>query len=222
MNNNSRPWFRQVACLLCLLGLGLAARTLFVDSAFYESWFVMDEQKHWSSFLILASVYMLLLSVPFLPGIELGILLMCLAGSEMVIIVYLATLLGLTLSFAMGRWLPLKGIRFFLRRLKPLQNQEDPSKKDLETSGDSLFMRKAEKILGLKLMRFARKNPYLMTGLLLNLPGNFIIGGGGGIAMISGLNRRISLKYFVLTIALATLPLPLLVLLGYVQLEPFL
>jgi hypothetical protein len=49
--------------------------------------------------------------------------------------------------------------------------------------------------------------------LLLNLPGNAALGGGGGIAMMSGFCRLFTFAGFVTTVALAVAPMPLLILL---------
>ncbi len=52
---------------------------------------------------------------------------------------------------------------------------------------------------------------YVSVALLVNLPGNALIGGGGGICMIAGLSRLFSTWIFALTIALAVAPVPVLV-----------
>jgi len=46
----------------------------------------------------------------------------------------------------------------------------------------------------------------------VNLPGNILIGGGGGISLIAGASRLFSLPGFLTTIALAVSPLPLAIL----------
>jgi len=45
----------------------------------------------------------------------------------------------------------------------------------------------------------------------LNIPGNYVIGGGGGIALIAGVSRVYSIPGFLLTILLAVAPVPLAV-----------
>jgi hypothetical protein len=60
---------------------------------------------------------------------------------------------------------------------------------------------------------------YLMLALLFNLPGNSVLGGGGGIALICGMSRLFHWKWFVLTVILVTAPVPLLAFLGLIQLE---
>lgn len=54
------------------------------------------------------SLYLLLLSPPFVPGVELGILLMCAFGKEGIVFVYIATVIGLVIAFLMGRMFPKK------------------------------------------------------------------------------------------------------------------
>ena len=52
---------------------------------------------------------------------------------------------------------------------------------------------------------------YLALALLLNMPGNFVLGGGGGIAMMAGLSRVFSPPLFLLMTMLAVAPVPLAV-----------
>jgi hypothetical protein len=65
------------------------------------------------------------------------------------------------------------------------------------------------------------KYRYLTIAILVNMPGNYILGGGGGISIACGTSRRISWKGFLATIILAVSPVPLLVYLGIIQLEAF-
>jgi hypothetical protein len=54
------------------------------------------------------------MAMPFVPGIELGLALMVLLPSKGVVLVYFCTLLSLSLSFAIGRLIPLKTCAQFL------------------------------------------------------------------------------------------------------------
>ncbi|HXV11709.1 MAG TPA: hypothetical protein VD839_12995, partial [Burkholderiales bacterium] len=59
---------------------------------------------------------------------------------------------------------------------------------------------------------------YLLLALLLNLPGNVLIGGGGGIAMMAGMSRLYSFPSYLALISVAILPGPVLVMLSkYIQ-----
>ncbi|MCP1169307.1 hypothetical protein NHG85_12380, partial [Limimaricola sp. ASW11-118] len=51
---------------------------------------------------------------------------------------------------------------------------------------------------------------YLLLALLINLPGNSLIGGGGGILLAAGLSRLFRPAPVLLTLVLATAPVPLL------------
>ena len=61
-----------------------------------------------------------------------------------------------------------------------------------------------------KLIPFLIRFRYIALLLAINLPGSIAIGGGGGIAMLAGMSRLFMLPYFVLTIAIAVAPFPLL------------
>ncbi|MFC1881978.1 hypothetical protein ACFL2S_10850 [Thermodesulfobacteriota bacterium] len=66
------------------------------------------------------------------------------------------------------------------------------------------------------------KYRYLTIAILVNLPGNYILGGGGGISLACGTSRHISWKGFLVTIIVAVSPVPVLVYLGIIQVEAFL
>ena len=61
---------------------------------------------------------------------------------------------------------------------------------------------------------------YLTLAVCLNVPGNSVLGGGGGIALLCGLSRQFSWRSFLLILAIATSPVPILVLAGLVNMEP--
>ena len=63
-------------------------------------------------------VYLLLLSLPFVPGVELGLLLMCLFGREGIVFIYFATVGGLLLAFTVGRCVPKRSIICWLKNLE--------------------------------------------------------------------------------------------------------
>jgi hypothetical protein len=48
----------------------------------------------------------------------------------------------------------------------------------------------------------------------VTLPGNTLLGGGGGIALAAGMSGVYRLPTYVATVAVAVAPVPLLVLLG--------
>jgi hypothetical protein len=63
-----------------------------------------------------------------------------------------------------------------------------------------------------KVIPFLLKHRYLIIAITLNLPGNAIIGGGGGIGLITGISRLYPFPKYLLLVSLAITPLPLLIL----------
>ena len=156
----------------------------------------------------IAVVYILLMAIPFMPGIEIGLGLMMLLGYKGALLVYLCTLAALSLSFIVGRiiptqalirlldWLHLERAGALLRRLEPLDRQQR-----LEL----LYSLAPSRAVPLLL-----RHRYLAVLVLLNLPGNAVIGGGGGIGMAAGMSRLFPFPLFVLLVALAVAPVPIL------------
>lgn len=156
----------------------------------------------------LLALYTLLIALPFVPGVEIGLALLMAAGPGIAPWVYLATLLGLTLAFAAGSLIPsaplqriLEDLRLFgpgrmLARLDPLDGE----------ARLALLTTAAPGWLG----RAARFR-YLVLALLVNLPGNAVLGGGGGILFLAGFSRLFSPLPMIATLALAVAPVPLLV-----------
>jgi hypothetical protein len=164
-------------------------------------------------------LYVLLLSLPFVPGVELGVVLMCVFGKEGIVFVYFATVAGLSLAFLMGRLLPEKWIESRLQKLGFFQTC-DGQVGEIGGMLDKLSLNRV--FCKNRFRSFLSKYRYLTIGVLFNTPGNYLIGGGGGISLACGMSRRISWKWFLLTVVLAVSPVPLLALFGVIQLEAFL
>ena len=182
--------------------------------------FLTYAQGEWGRGVLIAGgiLYSLLLSLPFVPGVELGILLMCTFGKEGIVFVYLATVAGLSLAFLIGRLIPPRWIDSGLERLG---NSRSCSIQSDEIEKMAECISAGRKHLPAWLTSLLLKYSYLTIAVLVNLPGNYILGGGGGISLACGTSRRISWKGFLVTIILAVAPVPLLVYLGIIQLEAF-
>lgn len=63
-----------------------------------------------------------------------------------------------------------------------------------------------------RIVPFLLRRRFLVLAVMINLPGNTLIGGGGGIALVAGMSGIYPLPRFLLTIALAVAPIPVLVL----------
>ena len=164
-------------------------------------------------------IYVLLLSLPFVPGVELGVLLMCVFGKMGIIFVYFATVAGLSLAFLLGRLLPKEWIESRLQKLGFSQTCGDPAD-EIDEILDNLSRNR--KFYQGRLGSFLTKYRYLTIAVLFNMPGNYLIGGGGGISLACGISSNIPWKWFLLTVVLAVSPVPLLAYFGIIHLEVFL
>lgn len=154
-------------------------------------------------------VYALLVAVPFMPGIEIGISLLVMKGAEAAPFVWLATCIGLALAFLAGRFMPhhwLSGLMRDLRLGRAASYIDNMHDLPAEARLDALTQRLPGK-LGAAIARWR----YVAIALLFNLPGNSVIGGGGGIAMAAGLTGVYRVVAMLLTIMFAVSPVPLLV-----------
>jgi hypothetical protein len=163
--------------------------------------------------------YALLLSLPFVPGVELGVLLMCVFGKEGIVFVYFATIAGLSLAFLIGRLLPKEWVESLLEKLGFSQTCDTPA---AEIDGMLDNLSRNRNFCQNRFWAFLSKYRYLTIAVLFNAPGNYLIGGGGAISLACGISRSISWKWFLLTVVLAVLPVPLLAFFGVIQLEAFL
>ncbi|MBE0414769.1 hypothetical protein [Yoonia sp.] len=153
--------------------------------------------------------YALLLAIPFVPGVEIGIAILMVEGAGAAPFVYLATVTGMSLAFFIGHHVALGWlIRFcndlglhrvgrLLRRIKDRSHDERLA----------AFAERLPRGLGLIVVRYR----YVMLAVLINIPGTIAIGGGGGIMLAAGFSRLFHPALAFLTIALATLPVPLTV-----------
>lgn len=160
-----------------------------------------------TAILVLVLLYVLLMAIPFMPGIEIGLALMLMLGSKGALLVYLCTIAALSISFIVGRvlppgpvyrfltWLHLNKASALVRKIEPLNQQERLK----------ILNEKVPPQLALLLIRYR----YLSIAAILNLPGNGLLGGGGGIALIVGMSKIIPFYAFVLLLIVAIAPVPL-------------
>lgn len=154
-------------------------------------------------------VYTVFIAIPFVPSVEVGWGLMLLLGADLAPLVYLFTVVGLGTSYIVGRLIPDSRLQAFLEELSLTRAGRLVGKlKTLDT----------EQRLVLLLARAPAKfiptlvrHRYLAVAVALNIPGNTVIGGGGGISLVAGMSRLFGFCRFVLTLAVAVAPVPLLI-----------
>lgn len=187
--------FGQYPLLMIWIAMIVIAHNLvFIDDVTREDTLAaLNLGRSLADLILITALYAAILAIPFMPGLELGLVIMALFGTGGVTAAYLGTILGLLLAYSVGRWIA-------------------------QTSASNSAVRRwaaperLEAFIGPKLSALADKYRYMILGLAFNLPGNSVVGGGGGISLISGMSGRFTLVKFMLTIIIATAPLPILIL----------
>ena len=158
--------------------------------------------------LLLAMVaYILLMAIPFMPAIEVGLGLMLFMGSTGAVLAYLCTLIALSISFFIGRVVPPHLVCSFFRWLHLYKACELIAELEPLSHRERLDLLHAK--APSKLTPFLIRHRYLAIAIALNLPGNALIGGGGGIGLITGMSMIVRFRTYVTVLALAIAPLPL-------------
>lgn len=160
------------------------------------------QQADAGDYLLLGLLYTVLLAIPFIPAIEFGILLMMLLGKPGILLAYVCTVCALTLSYFCG---------WAIHRSRP-----DPNRLQARRFDDHLLKLSQRPLIGRITEVFLRR-PYIMLMFLFNLPGNAVLGGGGGIAMLSGASGLLVWYRYLFAVIVATSPVPLLATIGVVQ-----
>ncbi len=163
----------------------------------------------WPLLFAILVAYALLIAIPFVPGVEIGVVLLMVEGAEVAPLVFAATLGGLSIAFLAGWLLPyatlhrlasdlrLQRLAAWIDRIAPL-----PPAHRLALLADRLPR---------WLLPLARGQRYILLGLLINLPGSSLIGGGGGLCLMAGLTRLYRPVPTLLTLAIAVAPVPIVV-----------
>ncbi|MBW6507235.1 MAG: hypothetical protein K0B00_10860 [Rhodobacteraceae bacterium] len=159
--------------------------------------------------VLLLAVYALLIATPFVPGVEVGLSLLAIEGAWIAPFVYLGTNAGLMLAYMVGARLPYAPLERLLadlrlRRAGALLAQLAPLGREARLG---LLRERLPRWCAPLVSRFR----YLVIALAVNLPGNSIIGGGGGILFVAGLSHLFRAWAVAGTIALAVAPVPLLI-----------
>lgn len=156
--------------------------------------------------LIALLLYAVLIAIPFVPGVEIGVSLLLLQGAAIAPFVYVATFCGLLIAYMAGRALPYAWLRgvfldFRLIRACALLDQVAALSPERRLA---LLRSRLPAWLGPYVVRYR----YLALAAALNLPGNSVLGGGGGLCLTAGFSRIYHPWQSIATLALATAPVP--------------
>ena len=168
-----------------------------------------DGERIHGAILMGLAAYVGLLAVPFVPGAEIGIAMLTAFGAAIAPLVYGATVLAMLLSYAMGRLVPITALAPLLaflrmRKAADLVTRAAPLSHEARLS---LLLDGAPP----RALALALRSRYVALGLALNIPGNAVIGGGGGIMLMAGLSGVFTPLSTLLTVAIAVSPVPIAV-----------
>jgi hypothetical protein len=197
----------KIFLFVCLIILGNYLSQWVIEELDFEITPVNEPTVH-RIIIISMITYTILMAIPFVPGAEIGLGVMMILGPKIVPLVYLCTLVSLFLSFMIGRLIPDKSLIKFLHDLHLRKTSfllSELEGLDPQQRFDLLIGRSPKKFVP-----FLLKYRYLALLIVINTPGNIVVGGGGGIAMSAGMSRLFTLPLFLLTVAVAVSPIPLL------------
>ena len=215
MKDTDTNQFTPAAILRTIVRISLIIVAVFVVHQLM-SWMMVKAESAQNGPLMLGLMgvvlltYIVLISIPFVPGIEIALSLMILRGPDVVIWVYGATVLGLFLAFLAGQYLSyaylhtvfrdlrMKRACYLLDAIQPLSRNE---RLDLLKNKIPRFLRP-----------FLIEGRYALVGAGLNIPGNALIGGGGGILLIAGLSRLFSTYWMFVLLMISVSPIPIAIL----------
>jgi hypothetical protein len=155
--------------------------------------------------------YVVLLAMPFVPGAEIGLALLAAFGAAIAPLIYAATVMAMMLAYTVGRLLPAQTLARLLSFLRLRKAADLVSRAALLPAAErlSLLLDGAPpRTVGLAL-----RHRYVALALVVNVPGNSLIGGGGGIMMLAGLSGIFAPVQTFLAIMIAVSPVPLAILL---------
>lgn len=152
-------------------------------------------------------LFVLTSALPFVPGAEIGLMLMICFGKPLVLPVYLCMLTALIIAYLAGRFVPLSAVSHWfallgLTRASALTTRLANGEAVLRYQCPSGTRQG-------RIVSMLLKNRFVALMVLLNVPGNSVAGGGGGIAFAAGASGLYSARGFLVAILLAIAPVPL-------------
>lgn len=156
--------------------------------------------------LLILLTYSVVIACPFVPGVEIGFALMAMQGAKIAPFVFLFTVIGLALAFLVGHCLPYSVLSKFLadvglKRAAKMVAEIQPLTLEQRAG---LMKSRLPGVLGPLFVNWR----YIFLAILINIPGNMLLGGGGGICFSAGLSRLFRPTWALLTLALAVAPVP--------------
>lgn len=211
--SRTRRWSKVALLLVFYGGLILGGRLLGLSIE--EGLRVSDLSAGMPYLGAVAAVvlaYIVLTAIPFVPGTEIGVALLMVFGARIALVMYLATVAALTLAFAVGRLAPGRRLAAWLGRRGLIRAAA------VIEAFERLSPRGRDRYLTQTLPGWLK--PWLVDHrmitliVLINLPGNTLVGGGGGIAMMTGLSKLMPFSHFLAAVLVAVAPVPVAVMMA--------
>ena len=165
-----------------------------------------NEQGVHRAIMLGTLAYLILLALPFVPGAEIGIALLTSFGASIAPLVYAATVVAMMLAYLVGLVLPTALLCAFFRFLR-LRKAADLIARASELPPEDRIALLREGAPP-KLVGWILKRPYLALALAVNVPGNAVIGGGGGIMLMAGLSGIFTPLPTLIAIMIGVSPVP--------------
>lgn len=207
-----RSWAlrRVIGVYAVVLAVGWMSGNLLRDVAIPEMRPMNEPLIHR---IVMGALFMFVLAaaIPFVPGAEIGFALLLLFGGKAAPIVYAGMVGALILSFCVGRFIPLRFISQIaswlrLKRVADwvLEIESVPPQGRSELIAARFKGRFSQRII---------RSRYAVLAVLLNMPGNSILGGGGGLAFLAGVSGLYRFWPYLVSVMIAVAPFPLFFLL---------
>ncbi|MGE0699649.1 MAG: hypothetical protein AB7O57_11170 [Hyphomicrobiaceae bacterium] len=208
-----RRWMRILGVLAVYGGLLVAGHLLGrrlgqMLSLGSDGAMMIDHRAVWMAL----ALYALLRAVPFVPSAQLALALLAAFGGAIALQVYLATVLALGAAFLVGRLVPHAVLARGLAAAGLERASDLVGRMGALVPGERLAAALAP--VSRRLADRVVDGRHIALTMAFNVPGNCVLGGGGGIALLAGLSGVFSFPAYMGCVLLAALPVPLATLLA--------
>ncbi|MCV6592568.1 MAG: hypothetical protein OIF48_06430 [Silicimonas sp.] len=145
-------------------------------------------------------VFVVAAALPFVPGAEIGLALLLVFGGDAALLVYGGMVGALVLAYGVARLVPVRAVVRLAGWLRLERAARLAARLEASDGAELSLPGWGGRIL---------RNRYLVLAALINLPGNSVLGGGGGIAFAAGISGLYRFWAYLATVLLAVAPVPL-------------
>jgi hypothetical protein len=202
-----RRWLLIGVFYVCLVGIGWLVGHWLTDLAVIDVRPSNEPAVH-RMILTATGIFVAASAVPFVPGAEIGFALILAFGTPILFLVYVAMVCALVLAFLIGRFVPTRAAAAMFAFLGMRKAHDLVLKMAPLSAHERLSLLTAQ--APTRFIPFLLRHRFFALAVVINLPGNTLIGGGGGIALAAGMSGLYPTLPFALTVALAVAPMPLL------------